>query len=62
MTRVDYLPFHTRHDLPHPRVAEEVCNLGTNYPHKLQKHQLMAAIPHTDREFLLQGFQQIIGK
>lgn len=24
--------------------------------------QLMAAIPHTDREFLLQGFQQIVGK
>lgn len=40
MTRADYLPFDTRHDLPFPRVAEKVSNLRTNYPQKLQKCQV----------------------
>lgn len=40
MTRADYLPFDMQHDLPFPKVAEKVSNLGTNYQQKLQKHQV----------------------
>lgn len=40
MTRGDYLTFDMQYDLPFPRAAEMVSNLRTNYPQKLQKHQV----------------------
>lgn len=38
--RGDYLTFDMQYDLPLPRAAEMVSNLRTNYPQKLQKHQV----------------------